>query len=51
MDLLTGWDFDHSSDRAAAARQIDEEMPLLVIGSPMCTMSSTLQWPQPHEAA
>ena len=43
MDLLTGWDFDRSSDRAAAVRRIDEEGPSLVIGSPMCTMFSALQ--------
>ena len=51
MDLLTGWDFNRSSDKTAAARHIDEQAPLLVIGSPMCTMFSTLQQLQPHDAA
>ena len=37
MDLLTGWNFELKSDRDRAIRQIDEEKPMFVIGSPPCT--------------
>ena len=43
MDLLTGWNFELKSDRDRAIRQIDEEKPMLVIGSPPCTYFSMLQ--------
>ena len=43
LDSPRGWDFDRSCDRASALRIIDTQEPLLVIGSPMCTMFSTLQ--------
>ena len=43
MDLLTGWDFDRASDRAEAERHQADAKPLLMVGSPMCTMFSTLQ--------
>ena len=31
------WDFDHQERREAARKLLDEEQPMLVIGSPMCT--------------
>eukprot|EP00973_Karenia_brevis_P061137 8501820-Karenia_brevis.AAC.1 len=42
-DLTTGWDFRRSEDRERVRKHIREEKPLLVIGSPMCTMFSSLQ--------
>ena len=43
MDLLTGWNFELKADRDRAIKQIDEEKPMLVIGSPPCTYLSMLQ--------
>ena len=43
MDLLTGWNFERKSDRDRAMRQLDEEEPMLIVGSPPCTYVSTLQ--------
>ena len=43
MDLTTGWDFRRLEDQQKALKYIDEYKPKLVIGSPMCTMFSTLQ--------
>ena len=43
MDLLTGWNFELKADRERAIRKIEEEEPMLVIGSPPCTYFSTLQ--------
>ena len=43
MDLLTGWNFDRKEDRQAAEEHLDRDQPLLLIGSPMCTMFSNLQ--------
>ena len=36
MDLLTGWSFEMKADRDRAMRQIEEEKPMLVIGSSPC---------------
>ena len=44
MDLSTGWDFSKVEDRNKAWRYLHEKQPKLVIGSPMCTMFSTLQF-------
>ena len=43
MDLTTGWDFNLKSHRDTAERYIDEQKPLVVIGSPPCTPFSQLQ--------
>ena len=43
LDLTTGWDFDREHDRREAMRRIEEEDPMFIIGSPPCTMFSTLQ--------
>ena len=43
MDLTTGWDFRRKEDRQRAEQYIQEQRPLLLIGSPMCTMFSSLQ--------
>jgi hypothetical protein len=43
MDLMTGWNFELKADRERAIRRIDEEEPMLVIGSPPCTYFSMLQ--------
>ena len=43
MDLTTGWDFRRSEDRSRAMAYIDKYKPQLIIGSPMCTMFSSLQ--------
>ena len=43
MDLTNGYDFDTEADRSRAERIIDEEKPMLVIGSPPCTFFSVLQ--------
>ena len=43
MDLLTGWNFEMEADRDRAMRQIEEEKPMLVIGSPHCIYFSMLQ--------
>ena len=43
MDLTTGWDFDREEDRARAEKYIDEEKPLVLIGSPPCIAFSQLQ--------
>ena len=43
MDLTTGWDFRKQSDCDRALEYIRVNEPSLVIGSPMCTMFSTLQ--------
>ena len=54
MDLLTGWDFDQKEDRARAEEHQVREKPLLIVGSPMCTMFSALQalsrWTEEKEA-
>ena len=49
MDLLTGWDFSKVTHRRAAFNQIRTQKPLVVIGSPMCTMFSTLQNLNPNK--
>ena len=43
MDLTTGWDFRLQEHRAQARKYVKENEPKLLIGSPMCTMFSTLQ--------
>ena len=43
MDLMTGWDFDRKAHRDAAIELIRRTKPKLVIGSPDCTMYSSLQ--------
>ena len=43
FDLTTGWNFNKRADRIAAEAYMDSKKPLLVIGSPLCTMFSTLQ--------
>ena len=43
MDLTTGWDFNLKSHQEKAERYIDEQKPLVVIGSPPCTPFSQLQ--------
>ena len=42
MDLLTGWNFEMKAGRDKAMRQVEEEKPMLVIGSPPCTCLSML---------
>ena len=43
MDLTTGWDFTRQDHRREAERRIDEQKPLVLIGSPPCTAFSQLQ--------
>ena len=43
MDLTTGWDFRRAEDKRRAEQYVHEQKPLLLIGSPMCTMFSSLQ--------
>ena len=43
MDLTTGWDFTREEDREEARRYVEEHKPRVLIGSPACTMLSTLQ--------
>ena len=43
LDLITGWNFDKKEDRDLAEKYVRDYKPLFVIGSPMCTMFSTLQ--------
>ena len=43
MDLTTGWDFRRQEHRDLAWSYVDKYKPELLIGSPMCTMFSTLQ--------
>ena len=43
MDLRTGFDFTRKEDRDEARKKIKEEKPRLLVGSPECTMFSTLQ--------
>ena len=45
MDLLTGWNFELKADRDRAIQKIEEEEPMLLIGSPPCTHFSMLQEP------
>ena len=40
MDLLTGWNFELKADRDRAIQMIEEEDPMLGIGSPPCTYIS-----------
>ncbi len=43
FDLTNGWDFNLQTDRDAAWNYIVTNRPLMVIGSPMCTLFSQLQ--------
>ena len=43
MDLTTGWDFTRQDHRAEAERRIDQQKPMVLIGSPPCTAFSQLQ--------
>jgi hypothetical protein len=45
MDLLKGWNFELKADRERerAIPKIDEEEPMLIIGSPPCPYFSMLQ--------
>ena len=43
MDLTTGWDFRKIEDRRKAKEYADVFKPILLVGSPMCTMFSRLQ--------
>ena len=43
MDLTTGWDFNKEEDRLRAEKLIDEQEPLVLIGSPPCVAFSQLQ--------
>ena len=43
MDLQTGWDFNLERDRTRAWEYILEHEPLLIVGSPCCTMFSQMQ--------
>ena len=52
MDLLTGWDFELNADRDRAMKQLEEEEPMLGIGSVPCTYFSKLSGTEQtqHEA-
>ena len=43
MDLTTGWDFNKEEDRIKAEKRVDEQKPLVRIGSPPCVAFSQLQ--------
>ena len=43
MDLLTGYDFTKEADRRRAWKEVKENKPFLLIGSPPCTLFSILQ--------
>ena len=47
MDLQNGWDFNKAADRKRAEEHQDKDDPLVLIGSPMCTMFSKLQFLSP----
>ena len=53
MDLTTGWDFDLQTHRDRAMERVKAKRPKLIIGSPECTMYSSLQnltpWSQAKE--
>ena len=43
MDLLMEWNLELKADGDRATKKIDEEKPMLVIGSPPCTYFSIFQ--------
>ena len=43
MDLTTGWDFNIPEHRHRAEQYVDQEKPLVLIGSPPCVAFSQLQ--------
>ena len=43
MDLRTGWDFTKAEDRERCRQYVRRTRPLVLIGSPPCTMFSRLQ--------
>ena len=45
---ITGWDFRDAKQRNRAWKYLEEMKPALLIGSPMCTMFSTLQNMSPN---
>ena len=45
MDLLTGYDFDKAEDRRRAFKNVAEKKPRVLVGSPPCTLfSSLMRW-------
>ena len=50
MDLTTGWDFTRQDHRLEAEKRVDEQKPLVLIGSPPCTAFSQLQSMSPASA-
>ena len=51
FDLTNGWDFNMKGHRDAAKRKIEEQKPLLLIGSPPCTPFCRLQHFSPDSKA
>ena len=43
MDITTGWNSDKAEDKQRAWDYIEKYKPKLIVGSPMCTMFSSLQ--------
>ena len=43
MDLTTGWGFTKEEDPVKGERYVDEQRPLVLIGSPPCVAFSQLQ--------
>lgn len=43
MDITTGWDISMEEHRQRADKYVDEEKPLVLIGSPPCVAFSQLQ--------
>ena len=43
MDILTGYDFSKKEARDRAEKHQADDKPVLLVGSPMCTMFSILQ--------
>ena len=43
MDLITGWGFTLERRREPAEKYIEKNKPMLVIGSPECTMLIPMQ--------
>ena len=43
MGLVIGFNFDRNEDQQRALVHIKQSKPMIIIGSPECTMCSTLQ--------
>ena len=43
MDLTAGWDFNIPEHRVRAEQYVDQEKPLVLIGSQLCVAFSQLQ--------